>query len=156
MSPEKNNPDHTPIMGLPRLTVEQKQALHERPDHGITPVEGIKRFPTYQDWLNYGGLVGTDNFHMLFVPGVSGFRRKTQHVQRFTELYPEQTVRLMRIEVRRDDSDFKTPISEAEEKDYYDAYEKMADLVDANDDPRIIANGQELPFGQVVFNVLFS
>lgn len=156
-------PDTTPILGIPLLTEEQKANLFERDDRGITPVLGITRYPTFEDWMERDNPFGTSgvgckgNFTVRFLPGPIGqYMREAQHFQRFALLYPGKTEELIDLSVRLFGPERQHPVvvNEDEERMYWDAYEKLADLVDANDDPLIIANGWDIPHGMAVSTVL--
>jgi hypothetical protein len=81
--------------------------------------------------------------------------RECQHFQRFAILYPEQLQQLMETtdklfgstEARQ--SIAEHGIDESIERDYWEAYVKLSDLVDVNDDPKVLTNGgQDIPYGE--------
>jgi hypothetical protein len=156
------NPNKTPKLQVPFLTEEQKTALFEREDHGITPVEGIPRYPAFDDWMGRGnhfggvGVNGKNNFSLRFLP--NQYLREAQHFQRFILLYPElveelETITETHYGVNRTGKPGEG-VTEEEEYKYWEAYEKLAVLVDADDDPMVIANDLPLPRGMVIPDVL--
>jgi len=123
----------TPIMGIPVLTESEKTALVERPDHGITPAN-LMHFKDYEDWENRRLRIGSQ-FLGYFQgeddgsPSIFNAYRELQCFQRLMVLQPD-FVRMLRKRV--------SALSEAipdEETNLLlmEAYEKMANLTDVND-----------------------
>lgn len=140
-------------LNKPALTEKQKQELFEREDHGVTPVTGITRFPTFEDWMKTGGVLGPNknNYFSKFgdEPIVAGISQASQHFQRFILLYPERFKKLHDFTVGFERRSLDDPaLTEDLEKDYWTAYEELADLVDVNDHPPTITADHEMPRGQ--------
>lgn len=157
MSVDKvGNVDHegeavtTRVMGFPVLTEEQRQALFERKDHGITPAP-LVHFDTYEAWKNRGP-EATQNIGYFLGIGQERSRfdgfRELQCFQRYALLYPESVTDLaQRVKA------IPTGGRPDEETDMllWDAYEKMAALADIHDAG---LNGDNLPEGEIDPRVL--
>lgn len=153
------SPDVTRLLGIPVLTDEEKQRLVEETDHGVVPASGLHRFTTFEDWQQTGGLLRKNNFWMHFKSDSFMLPfHEMSYMQRFVFLHPDlyEQLEIMTDEWAGDISQGKGMPSFSVEQEhlYWDAYEKIASLVGA-DDP-YITNGQDLPPGQAYPALLFG
>lgn len=153
---EQSRPATTEFLGISILTDQQKRDLFEMPNHGVTPVMGLRRYPEFSDWMKTNGAFGKNNYWMRFSSIVFGrYHQEMPWMQRFVALYPDQFERLqgfvdshaLAVQERR-----APPVGEEQERDLWDAYEKLAQLVDVNDP--YIDNKEGLPPGQAIPNLL--
>lgn len=146
---EHNHSSEIRITSSPLLSDDEKRLLLEAPDKGIEPAQGIKRYQTFEDWQKNGGVRGNNNFRPHFSSGFYGdIQREMPWMQRFMFLYPDMYQLLNEI------TDTNLYRTEEEERLYWEAYEKIADLVDARDP--YITNGKDLPEGQADPDILIA
>ena len=152
-------PDVTPLLRVPILTDEEKERLVNDPNRGVISVTGLRRYPTFEDWQESGGLFGKNNFWMHFKSDsfMTGFP-EMRWMQRFVHLYPDKydDLEKMTDEWYNEYTQAKVlpSFTEEQEKLYWEAYENMASLVSA-DDP-YVTNGQDLPQGEAYPALLFG
>lgn len=108
------------------LTEEEKEALLNQPDKGITPVP-MREFRTLDEFKD-----GGNNFHVTFTyqhpENMFGAIKRTQKsFQRLEILKPELVKRLMDKFATTSDIDAQAW------EDMYEAYKEMSKLVDVND-----------------------
>lgn len=132
MSESRSPSPNLNSFGIPVLTEQQKQALFEAPDHGITPVDSLVQFTDISQWLEHGA---NSNFWMYFRDGTMfDGRRARECFQRFEQLHPDLVEQLFGITEERRRPDGACHIfTEEDQEIFFDAYNKMADLVDVND-----------------------
>lgn len=147
MSEKTKDPNKTPILQYPLLTEDEKAALLIEPNHGIHQAKEIKRFKDYDEWMSRGG--ASANFWMRFSNILGGAHREPQWIQRFAILYTELDANLINAVAGFGPG---TPFDSATEHNFYDAYNKLADLVDEGD----VGVNNDLPVGQVDPYILLS
>ncbi|MBI3624244.1 hypothetical protein HY218_01280 [Candidatus Saccharibacteria bacterium] len=134
MSETSSDPrEVSPNLGVPLLTDEQKRALLEQEDRGLTPAP-MHRYKDFEDWLAQGGT--NKSLWMWFYSGGIGHYPETQCRQRFDVLYPELATELTSAVLEwkkfikpQESANYIRPL----EPKFFDAYNKLADLVDIND-----------------------
>lgn len=147
------NPNVTPVLGIPLLTEQDKQSLIEDTDHGITPPSGVRRYSTFERWQETGTAFQKNNYVLHFMSGFTGdLKRELPWIQRFAFLYPDLLQQLEEITEPKIKQEGIPVVTEDEERLYWEAYEKIADLIDVNDP--YITNDQDLPEGQAFPGVL--
>jgi hypothetical protein len=142
----------TAFLGIPVLTDEQKKALTERDDHGVTPAN-VRRYPSYEEWhrsqhsnYNQGFFQsmpeGEEEDFSIFTPA-----RELLAFQRLVVLHPDLVAELrQRINAKEGPS-----VDEETNRILWQSYELMAVLTDINDEFGKLEGDQHmrLPSGQI-------
>jgi len=110
------------------LTDEEKRAVLEREDHGVTDPVKQTEYETRDEFKKK-----QNNFYVHFSapePGVmvNNTYKARRAFQRFELLYPEMASRMIGRYGQN------SPFSEQEWQDLFDAYQKMTKLVDKKDE----------------------
>lgn len=151
--------DTTHLLKIPVLNDEGKRRLVEEADRGITPVSGLRRYVTFEDWQGSGGVFGKNNFWMHFKSNSFMLPfHEMSYMQRFVYLHPDFYDQLEKMTDEWSDGISQgidlPSFTEEQERLYWDAYEKIANLVSADD--AYVTNGMDLPQGEAYPALLFG